>query len=73
MKNHNLTINNGADITFKNSSKLIVEDGKLSVTGTEGNKSVLNFESVNWTANNGIFVYRQPAKMNYVEIKNDGF
>ncbi|MBV6445726.1 MAG: hypothetical protein IFNCLDLE_02011 [Ignavibacteriaceae bacterium] len=70
MKDHNLTVNNGADMTFKNLSKLIVEDGKLTVTGTSGNKSIFNFESVNWTANNGIFVYRQPVKMNHVEIKN---
>ena len=70
MKDHNLTVNSGADMTFKNLSKLIVEDGKLTVTGTSGNKSIFNFETVNWTANNGIFVYRQPVKMNYVEIKN---
>jgi hypothetical protein len=70
MKDHNLTVNNGADMTFKNLSRLIVEDGKLSVFGTSGNKSIFDFGTVNWTANNGIFVYRQPVKMNYVEIRN---
>jgi len=70
MKDHNLTLINGADITFTNSSKLIVEDGKLTVTGSAGNKSILNFGEVNWTANNGIFAFRQPVKMNHVEIKN---
>lgn len=47
--NVKLTVNAGAKLTFRNSGRLLVEDGELEVNGTPTNKVEFDFVSKNWT------------------------
>ncbi len=65
-----LTVSAGTKLTFRNSGRLLVEEGELEVNGTQNNKVVFDFVSKNWTAGNGIYSYRTPLKIKNAVIKN---
>ncbi len=68
--NVKLTVNAGAKLTFRNSGRLLVEDGELEVNGTPTNKVEFDFVSKNWSTGNGIYSYRTPLKIKNAVIKN---
>jgi len=65
-----LTVSAGTKLTFRNSGRLLVEDGELEVKGTQNNKVEFDFVSKNWGAGNGIHAYRTPLKIKNAVIKN---
>jgi len=65
-----LRIENGADVTFKNSSRLYVYNSDLEIEGTPSNPSVINFVSPNWTLGNGLVARYADVSINNARIKN---
>ena len=65
-----LRIENGADLTFKNSSRLYVYNSDLEIEGTPSNPSVINFLSPNWTLGNGLVARYADVSINNARIKN---
>jgi hypothetical protein len=65
-----LTINPGAEITFRNGASLIV-NGRLNVNGTPQNKAVFDFIKMDRSKRNGIKTFLGGAiQINNAVIKN---
>ncbi|KAB2940362.1 MAG: hypothetical protein F9K14_19405, partial [Candidatus Methanoperedens sp.] len=65
-----LTITNGADMKFLNSSKLDVSSANLYIFTTGTGSAKLDFVSRNWTAGNGIIASGANVSINNAIIKN---
>lgn len=65
-----LTITNGADMKFLNSSKLDVSSANLYIFTTGTGSVKLDFVSRNWTAGNGIIASGANVSINNAIIKN---
>ena len=65
-----LTITNGADMKFLNSSKLDVSSANLYIFTTGTGSVKLDFVSRNWTAGNGIIASGANVSINNTIIKN---